>query len=85
MEKQKTNNNTLQIQEIQEANELNTWAKTYQKEITGKRHSMRSNELGGHQELKEGESDRLIGPSEEKVQELLKDCGMKLGIHYVNR
>ena len=79
MEKQKTNNNTLQIQEIQEANELNTWAKTYQKEITGKRHSMRSNDL------KEGESDRLIGPSEEKVQELLKDCGMKLGIHYVNR
>ena len=46
---------------------------------------MRSNDLGGHQELKEGESDRLIGPSEEKVQELLKDCGMKLGIHYVNR
>ena len=70
MEKQKTNNNTLQIQEIQEANELNTWAKTYQKEITGKRHSMRSNDLGGHQELKEGESDRLIDIFPSSIREM---------------
>lgn len=85
MEKQNANNNTLRMREIQEANALNIWAGTHRKETAGRRHLMRSNDLGGHQELREGNSDNLIGPSEEKVQELLEDCGMKLGIHYVNR
>lgn len=85
MEKRKTDNNTLRVQEMQETAILSNWAKANQKEAKSKKYSVRSNDMGGHMELKEGESGNLIGPSEERVQELLEDCGLKLGIHYVGR
>lgn len=85
MGEQRAGRQTLQMRECQEVSELNLWAKAHQDETAGKKYSIRSNDLGGHLELKEGNSDNLIGPSEKKVQKLLENYGEKLGIHYVSR
>ena len=83
--KNQSTNNTLHKQELQEVSILNNWVKAYQIETAGKKYSPRSNDLGGHMEIKEGDLENSIGPSEQRVRELLEDCGKKLGIHYVNR
>lgn len=69
-----------------EINELNDWLSQYRYEDYGKSATFRSNELGGHMELrKSDENMNLIGPSQEKVHDLLKSYGKKLGIDYVAR
>lgn len=85
MERNQKNAAQLIEREMQEIQELNEWFAQYREEEYGKSMTFRSNELGGHMELRKAENMHLIGPSQEAVQSLLKSYGKKLGIEYVIR
>lgn len=74
-------------QESQEIKELNDWLADYREGGYGKSAVFRSNDLGGHMELGRSKcnSGHSIGPSQEKVHEILKSYGKTLGIEYVVR
>lgn len=69
--------------ELKEISKLQEWLQQNSQQMFDK-NSLQSAELGGHVALKT-KSEGGICPSKEWVDELLKDCGKKMGINYVPR
>lgn len=72
------------VRELKEIREIKAWTDSQKKKNENKGKLLRSVDMGGHVELKKRGFGNTC-PSEEFVNQLLEECGRKLGFDYVAR